>query len=73
MFVRVAALVGVEAGVRDGGGGVVAPEEQLARRVRQRDAAAEHLEVDHVARCLHAGNHSLLTVTLIVTMRSHIF
>lgn len=44
---REAALIGVEAGVGDGGGRVVPPEEQLARRVRQRDAAAEHFEVDH--------------------------
>lgn len=47
VHMREAALIGVEAGVGDGGCRVVPPEEQLARRVRQRDAAAEHLEVDH--------------------------
>lgn len=45
-------LIGVEAGVGDPCRRVVPPEEQLARRVRQRDAAAEHLEVHHVRRRL---------------------
>lgn len=51
--VRVASLVGVDARVGHAGGGVVPPEEQPARRVRQRHAAAEHLEVHHVRRTLH--------------------
>lgn len=54
-----AALVGVESGVGERGGGVVPPEEQLARRVRQRDAAPEHLQVHHVRLALHAHITSL--------------